>query len=351
MRSDLPRKNENAMKNLSVARNGVDGKKRRVVVVTGASAGLGRSIVREFARKGADLALIARGIEGLEGARKEVEEAGGRALIFPIDIADADAVEKAAEETERTLGPIDVWVNNAMNSVFSPVKEMTPADYKRVTEVTYLGHVYGALSALKRMLPRDHGAIIFVGSALAYRGIPLQSAYCGAKHAIEGFFDSLRTELMHDGSHVKISMVQLPAMNTTQFKFVKTRLPRKPRPMGTIYQPEVAAEVIEYASRHPRREFYVGWPTVKAIVGNKIAPWYADWVLSRNGVDGQMTTEPEDPERKHNLYEPLPGDHGAHGTFDAKSKDFSVVTWASMHRGAVAASLLLFAGAVFLANK
>lgn len=328
-----------------------DGQRRRVVVITGASAGLGRSVVREFARKGADIALIARGIEGLEGAKKEVEDAGGRALVFPIDIADAEAVENAAAETEQKLGPIDVWVNNAMNSVFSPVKEMTAEDYKRVTEVTYLGHVYGALSALKRMLPRNRGTIVFVGSALAYRGIPLQSAYCGAKHAIEGFFDSLRTELMHDESKVGISMVQLPAMNTTQFKFVKTRLPFKPRPMGTIYQPEVAAEVIEYASRHPRREFYVGWPTVKAIVGNKIAPWYADWVLSRNGYDGQMTKEPEDPNRKHNLWEPLPGDHGAHGHFGSQSKDFSVVTWASLHKGAVAASLLFFAGALFLANR
>jgi short-subunit dehydrogenase len=328
-----------------------NGLRRRVVVITGASAGLGRAVVREFARKGSDIALIARGIEGLEGAKKEVEAAGGKALIFPIDIADAQAVENAAEEIEKKLGPIDVWVNNAMNSVFSPVREMTAEEYKRVTDVTYLGQVYGALSALRRMLPRNRGTIVFVGSALAYRGIPLQSAYCGAKHAIEGFFDSLRTELMHDGSKVSISMVQLPAMNTTQFKFVKTRLPYKPRPMGTIYQPEVAAEAIEYASRNPRREFYVGWPTVKAIVGNKIAPWYADWVLSRNGYDGQMTEEPEDPNRKNNLWEPLPGDHGAHGTFESQSKDFSVVTWASLHRGAVAASLLLFAGALFLVNK
>lgn len=328
-----------------------NGMRRRVVVITGASAGLGRAVVREFARKGADIALIARGIEGLEGAKKEVEAAGGKALIFPIDIADAEAVENAAEEIEKELGPIDVWVNNAMNSVFSPVKEMTAEEYKRVTDVTYLGQVYGALSALRRMLPRNRGTIVFVGSALAYRGIPLQSAYCGAKHAIEGFFDSLRTELMHDRSKVSISMVQLPAMNTTQFKFVKTRLPYKPRPMGTIYQPEVAAEAIEYASRNPRREFYVGWPTVKAIVGNKIAPWYADWVLSRNGYDGQMTEEPEDPNRKNNLWEPLPGDHGAHGTFESQSKDFSVVTWASLHRGAVAASLLLFAGALFLINR
>jgi NAD(P)-dependent dehydrogenase (short-subunit alcohol dehydrogenase family) len=328
-----------------------DGRRRRVVVITGASAGLGRAVVREFAKKGADIALIARGIEGLEGAKKEVEDAGGRALVFPIDVADAEAVEKAAEDIEKKLGPIDVWVNNAMNSVFSPVREMTAEDYKRVTDVTYLGQVYGTLSALKRMMRRDRGTIVFVGSALAYRGIPLQSAYCGAKHAIEGFYDSLRTELMHDGSKIKISMVQLPAMNTTQFKFVKTRLPFKPRPMGTIYQPEVAAEVIEYASRHPRREFYVAWPTVKAIVGNKIAPWYADWVLSRNGYDGQMTKEPEDPNRKNNLWEPLPGDHGAHGNFESQSKDFSVVTWASLHKGAVAATLLFFAGALFLANK
>jgi short-subunit dehydrogenase len=295
------------------------------------------------------VALLARGTEGLDGARREVERYGRRALVCPLDIADANAVEEAAEQIERQLGPIDVWVNNAMNSVFSPVKEMTASDYKRVTEVTYLGQVYGALSALKRMLPRNRGSIIFVGSALAYRGIPLQSAYCGAKHAIEGFFDSLRTELMHDGSKVKVSMVQLPAMNTTQFKFVKSRLPRKPRPMGTIYQPEVAAEVIEYASRNHRREYYVGWPTVKAIVGNKVAPWYADWVLARNGYDGQMTDEPEDAARKNNLWEPLPGDHGAHGTFDDKSKDFSLVTWASMHKPTVVTSLLLLAGAVLFA--
>lgn len=325
-------------------------KQKRVVVVTGASAGLGRSIAREFAATGADIALIARGIDGLEAAKREVEEAGGRALIFPIDVADADAVERAAAETEEKLGPIDVWVNNAMNSVFSPVREMTAAEYKRVTEVTYLGHVYGALSALKRMLPRDQGSIIFVGSALAYRGIPLQSAYCAAKHAIEGFFDSLRTELMHDDSKVKVSMVQLPAMNTTQFKFVKSRLPRKPRPMGTIYQPEVAAQLIEYASRHHRREYYVGWPTYKAIIGNKIAPGYADWVLSRNGYDGQMTEEPESVDRKSNLWEPLPGDHGAHGPFVEDSKSFSPVTWASVNKGAIAASVALVAG-FFLLTK
>lgn len=329
----------------------IDSGKRKVVVVTGASAGLGRSIVREFAGKGYDVSLIARGREGLEGAKREVEEAGGKAEIFPIDVADAEAVERAADETERKLGPIDVWVNNAMNSVFSPVREMTAEDYRRVTEVTYLGQVYGALSALKRMLPRDRGCIIFVGSALAYRGIPLQSAYCGAKHAIQGFFDSLRTELMHDKSNVQISMVQLPAMNTTQFKFVKSRLPFKPRPMGTIYQPEIAAEVIEYASRYPRREYYVGWPTFQAIVGNKIAPWYADWVLSRNGYDGQMTSQPESTDRKDNLWEPLPGDHGAHGDFEEQSVSFSPLTWLSMHRGVLAASMLLLAGVAFTAMR
>lgn len=324
--------------------------KRRVVVITGASAGLGRATVRRFA-KDSDIALIARGIEGLEGTKKEVEEAGGTALIFSIDIADPEAVEKAAQETEEKLGPIDVWVNNAMNSVFSPVKEMTPDDYKRVTEVTYLGQVYGTLSALRRMLPRDKGSIIFVGSALAYRGIPLQSAYCAAKHAVEGFYDSLRTELIHDGSNVNLTMVQLPAMNTTQFKFVKSRLPFKPKPMGTIYQPEIAAEVIEFASRHHRREYFVGWPTFKAIIGNKIAPWYADWVLARNGYEGQMTNEREDPDRKNNLWQPLPGDHGAHGQFDKNASAFSPLTWASIHKGTIAASFLFFVGSLIFFNK
>lgn len=331
--------------------NDVAHKKRRVVVVTGASAGLGRIVATEFAKKGADVALIARGIDGLEGAKREVEKAGGRALIFPIDVADAEAVEKVAAEIEEKLGPIDVWVNNAMNSVFSPVKEMKAEEYRRVTEVTYLGQVYGTLSVLKRMLPRDRGSIIFVGSALAYRGIPLQSAYCASKHAIEGFYDSLRTELLHDKSNVKISMVQLPAMNTTQFQFVKSRLPYKPKPMGTIYEPEVAAEVIEHASRHSRREYYVGWPTVKAIIGNKIAPWYADWVLSRSGYKGQMTEEPEDVNRKNNLWEPLQGDHGGHGTFGKNSKKFSSITWLSLNKGKVAATVAMFLVGSFILNR
>jgi short-subunit dehydrogenase len=311
-----------------------------VVVITGASAGLGRVTARAFAQSGYDVALLARGEEGLAAAKREVESYGQRAIYFPVDVADAAAVEEAAAQTEAQLGPISVWVNNAMNSVFSPVKEMQPDEYKRVTEVTYLGQVYGTLSALKRMLPRDKGCIIFVGSALAYRGIPLQSAYCGAKHAIQGFFDSLRSELLHDKSKVEICMVQLPAMNTTQFKFVKSRLPNEPMPMGKIYQPEVAARAIVFGAENPRREIWVGSTTVKAIVGNRIAPWYADWVLARSGYEGQQTQQPKDPIRPHNLWEPVPGDHGGHGPFDAVSAGHSTVVWLSMNRGIVVSALL-----------
>lgn len=321
---------------------------KKVVVITGASAGVGRATVREFAKNGADIALIARGLDGLLGAKKEVEDAGGRALIFSVDVADAVALEKAADEIEQKLGPIDVWVNNAMNSVFSPISEMQPDEYKRVTEVTYLGQVYGALCALKRMRVRDRGSIVFVGSALAYRGIPLQSAYCGAKHAVEGFYDSLRTELMHEKSGIKTCMVQLPAMNTTQFGFVKSRLPNKPQPMGTIYQPEIAAQAIVYASEHDRREIFVGYSTIKAIVGNKIAPWYADKVLAKTGIEGQMTNEPEDKNRKNNLYEPIPGDHGAHGPFGKKSLKFSPQVWATLHPLLSSAATFLIIGGLSL---
>lgn len=323
-------------------------------MITGASAGLGRACAREFAKKGYDVGLLARGKEGLEGAKREVEEMGRKATYVQVDMADAQGVEEAANKIEQELGEIDVWVNNAMNSVFSPVKEMQPEDYKRVTEVTYLGQVYGTLSALKRMLPRDRGSIVLVGSALAYRGIPLQSAYCGSKHAIQGFYDSLRTELIHDKSNVKVTMVQLPAMNTTQFGFVKTRLPNKPRPMGKIYQPEVAAEVIAYAAEHERREYRVGYPTLKAIIGNKIAPWFADYVLAKNGFKGQQTDEPEDPNRKNNLWEPIPGDHGAHGTFDSQATYSSPQTWLSLHREKVLAGALAVGGLVLgsmLASK
>src|SRR5919112_2327491 len=307
-------------------------KRPEVVVVTGASAGVGRAVVREFARRGAHVALIARGLDGLEAARREVEQAGGRALVLPLDVADADAVERAAEAVEAEFGPIDIWVNNAMVSVFSPVKEMRPEEYRRVTEVTYLGYVYGTLAALRRMLPRDRGVIVQVGSALAYRGIPLQSSYCAAKHAVQGFNDSLRSELIHDKSKVRVTMVQLPAMNTPQFSWVKSRLPNKPQPVPPIYQPEIGADAVLFAAHSDRREMYVGYPTVEAIIGDKIAPGFADWYLARNGYDAQQTNEPVEADRLDNLWEPVPGDHGAHGTFDDRATAASPQLWASMNR-------------------
>jgi NAD(P)-dependent dehydrogenase (short-subunit alcohol dehydrogenase family) len=302
---------------------------RKVVAVTGASAGLGRAVVRAFAKEGCDIGLIARGVDGLEGARREVEEVGGRALVLPTDVGVAVEVEAAAERIERELGPIDVWVNNAMVSVFSPVKELTSSDVERVTQVTYLGVVYGTMAALKRMLPRNRGAIVQVGSALAYRGIPLQAAYCGAKHAIQGFTESLRCELLHDGSRVHVTMVQLPAMNTPQFDWVKSRLPREPQPVPPIYQPEVAADAIVWAAQQRRREISVGIPTAIAIWGNKFAAGLADRYLARTGYDSQQTDVLADPDRPNNLWEPLPGDHGAHGRFSSRSSDYSVQTWAN----------------------
>ncbi|PYQ64193.1 MAG: short-chain dehydrogenase [Acidobacteria bacterium] len=322
-----------------------NGKNPEIVVVTGASAGVGRATVRAFAEQGAHIGLIARNREALENARQEVEAMGGRALALPTDVADNEAVEAAAARVEAELGPIDVWVNNAMCSVFSPVKEMKPEEYKRVTDVTYLGYVWGTLAALRRMLPRDRGAIVQVGSALAYRGIPLQSAYCAAKHAIQGFCDSLRAELLHDGSRVHICMVQMPALNTPQFSWVKSRLPRKPQPVPPIFQPEVAARAIVYAAHHRRREIYVGWPTVKAVVGNKMAAGYADHYLARHGYDAQQYDGFADPDRPNNLWEPVPGDHGAHGQFDDRATYHSPQLWSNLHRGILAA-----VGAVGLAG-
>ncbi|MGC2694183.1 MAG: SDR family oxidoreductase [Candidatus Angelobacter sp.] len=323
--------------------------KGEVVVITGASAGVGRATVREFARRGASIGLIARGNDGLTAARREVEAAGGRALVLPLDVANADAVEAAADYVEKTLGPIDIWVNNAMASVFSPIKEMTAEDYKRVTEVTYLGYVYGSLAALKHMLPRDHGTIVHVGSALAYRSIPLQSAYCAAKHAVLGFFASLRTELKHDQSNVRTVMVQMPALNTPQFGWVKSRLPRKAQPVPPIFQPEVAARAIYYAAHHPaRREYYVAWSTVKAIFGNKLVPSLADDYLARTGYDSQQHDGPEDPSRPNNLWQPVPGDHGAHGAFNERAYSFSTELWAESHAKWLAlAAGLTVAGAAF----
>jgi NAD(P)-dependent dehydrogenase (short-subunit alcohol dehydrogenase family) len=322
--------------------------RREVVVITGASAGVGRATVREFAKRRASIGLIARGTDGLEGARREVESAGGRALVLPVDVADSAQVEAAAERVESTFGPIDIWVNNAMASVFSPIKEMTAEEFKRVTEVTYLGYVYGSLAALKRMLPRDCGTIVHVGSALAYRSIPLQAAYCAAKHAVLGFFASLRTELLHDGSNVKTTMVQMPALNTPQFGWVKSRLPRKAQPVPPIFQPEVGARAIYYAAHHPeRREYYVGFSTVKAIFGNKLAPSFGDHYLARDGYDAQQHDGPEDPNRPNNLWHPVSGDHGAHGTFDERASSFSMEVWLEMNRKWLGAALgLLAAGAL-----
>ncbi len=318
-----------------------DFSKPEVVVITGASAGVGRATVREFARRGAHIGLIARGRDGLEGARREVEEAGGRALVLPVDVADAGAVESAAAEVEREFGPIDIWINNAMVSVFSPVKEMTAEEFRRVTEVTYLGIVHGTLAALKRMLARDRGMIVQVGSALSYRSIPLQSAYCAAKHAVRGFTDSLRCELIHDGSKIRLTMVQLPALNTPQFDWTKSRLPRKAQPVPPIFQPEVAAEGIYWAAHQRRREVFVGGPTWQAILANKIAPGLLDHYLGKTGYEGQQTSETETPDKPNDLFEPLPGDHGAHGRFDDRARKFSAQFWASKNRAA-----LLLAAAV-----
>jgi NAD(P)-dependent dehydrogenase (short-subunit alcohol dehydrogenase family) len=306
-----------------------------VVVITGASAGVGRATARKFARQGARIALLARGIDGLEAAQREVEELGGTAIVIPVDVASAEQVEAAAARIEIDLGKIDIWINNAMTSVFSPIKEMMPEEFRRVTEVTYLGCVYGTLAALKRMLPRDQGVIVQVGSALAYRGIPLQAAYCSAKHAIQGFCDSLWCELLHDQSCVRLTMVQLPAVNTPQFGWVKSRLPRKAQPVPPIFQPEVAAEAIYFAAHNPRREFYVGLPSVKAIVANKIAPGLLDHFLARTGYDSQQYDGEEDPNRPDNLWHPVPGDHGAHGAFDARARNWSPQLWTSEHRACV----------------
>ncbi|ALA58999.1 SDR family oxidoreductase [Nitrospira moscoviensis] len=319
-----------------------NGKHRpEVVVVTGASAGVGRAIVREFARHGAAVGLLARGRDGLEGARREVEQAGGKALVVPTDMADDGQVEQAADMVERHLGPIDIWINNAMVSVLSPAKEMTAAEYRRVTEVTYLGYVHGTLAALRRMLPRDRGVIVQIGSALAYRAIPLQSAYCAAKHAVQGFTESLRSELIHDHSRVHLTIVQLPAVNTPQFSWIKTRMPRHPQPVPPIYQPEVIARSVYWAAHHRRREFSVGYPTVQAIIGDKFIPGLLDRYLARVGYERQQTDEPVDPDRPNNLYDPLPGDHGAHGRFDQDAITFSPQSWLNRYRGWLGAAGLL----------
>lgn len=324
--------------------------KSKVVVITGASGGVGRATAIEFAKKNAKILLIARGREGLEGAKHDVEDNGGTAWIYQADVADESQVEAAADFAERELGPIDIWVNNAMVSVFSRAIDMEAAEYKRVTEVTYLGQVFGTMAALKRMRERNCGKIILVGSALAYRGIPLQSAYCASKHAIQGFFESLRAELMHDDINVSLSIIHLPAMNTTQFGWVKSRFDKKPKPMGAIYEPEVAARAIVALAKNPQRERMVGLPTLKTVWGNKLVPAYLDNFMAENGFDGQLTENPEDPNRKNNLWEPIDEDRGVHGDFGDSASGISIYDQVGEHKKSLGLMGVGFVGAFVLSR-
>lgn len=319
-----------------------------VVVVTGASAGVGRAVAHAFAKRGARLGLLARGKESLEAVVEEVQALGGEATALPTDVAEFDQVQAAAEAVRERYGEIDVWVNDAMATIFAPVEQITPEEFERATRVSYLGTVHGTMVALKHMRARERGTIVQVGSALSYRAIPLQAAYCGAKFAIRGFTDSLRTELLHEKSRVWVTMVQLPAVNTPQFNWCRTRLPDHPQPVPPIYQPEVPAEAVYYAAHHRRREIWVGLGAVKAIIGNKLAPSVADWYLARTGYDSQQVEgESVSDQRPDNLFEPVPSQAATHGNFDAKATAHSPLTWASLHRGAIAGGGALgLAGAV-----
>jgi len=318
----------------------------QVVVVTGASGGIGRAVAKAYGARGASVALLARGEQGLADAAEDVRRAGGTPLAVPLDVADSDAVFAAVDRVERELGEIDIWVNVAFTSVFSPLEHIRPQEFRRVTEVSYLGYVYATMAALARMKPRDRGTIVQVGSALAYRGIPLQTAYCGAKHAIQGFHESLRCELLHEKSNVHVTMVQMPAVNTPQFSWVLSRLPRHPQPVPPIYQPEVAARAVVYAGDHPgRREYWVGATTAVTLLVNAVAPGLLDRYLGRTGVDSQQTKQPRDANAPENLWSPADGpegkDFGAHGSFDAQSHDQSLQLWASQHHGVVGTAAAL----------
>lgn len=323
--------------------------KTPVVVITGASAGVGRAAAHRFAQDGARVALLARESPALRAAAEEVQQRGGTALALGVDVADADAVEAAAERIEQELGPIDIWINAAMATIFAPVAQTSAEEFRRATEVTYLGTVHGTMAALKRMRARNAGKIVQVGSALAYRAIPLQAPYCGAKFAIRGFTDALRVELMHERSKVTITMVQLSAFNTPQFQWGRSRLPRRPQPVPPIYQPEVAASGIHWAAQHRRRELWVGFPAVKAIIGNALAPWLADRKLVKQGYDGQMGSQPLPAHRPDNLFQAVQEDYGTHGRFDGRSRETSLQLWMTTHR--VATAVGLAAGALWLRRR
>ena len=319
----------------------------KVVVITGGTAGVGRATARRFAADGWDVAVLARGSEGLAATAREIQAAGGRALALAVDVADATQVFSAADRIERELGPITVWINNAMTTVFGRVRDIAPHELQRVTDVTYHGVVWGTQAALRHMLPRGRGTIIQVGSALAYRAIPLQGAYCAAKHAVRAFTDSLRSELLHDGVDIHLTMVQLPAVNTPQFRWCENKLPCAPQPVPPIFQPEVIADAIHFAARHRRREIYVGMPTVKAIVGNKVIPGFLDHYLARHAFEGQCTDQPAREDGVSNLFRPVPGDQGAHGDFDDRARERDAVATASTWLGAAGVRALV-AGAIGL---
>jgi NAD(P)-dependent dehydrogenase (short-subunit alcohol dehydrogenase family) len=328
----------------------------RTTVITGASGGVGRATALAAAKRGDTVVLLARGSKGLAGAEREIAHAGGKALTIPVDVADADQVFAAARRVEDEVGPIDVWINVAFTSVFAQFDQITPEEFHRVTQVSYLGYVYGTMAALEHMKPRDRGTIVQVGSALAYRGIPLQSAYCGAKHAIQGFNESLRCELLHDKSGVRTTMVQLPAVNTPQFSWVLSRLPRHAQPVPPIYQPELAARAVLFAADHPRRrEYWVGSTTAATLAANAVIPGLLDRYLGRTGFDSQQTSSPRDPHAPANLWDPADGDEGrdwgAHGVFDDRSHDRDPQLWASQHHGVLAALAAGAAAALVMARR
>ena len=330
-------------------------KRESVVVITGGTAGVGRATARCFAQMGASVAVLARGPDGLDATRCELEALGARAaLALRCDVANAEEVFAAAERVDRELGPVDIWVNNAMTTVFGRFDSLTPEQFERVTRVTYLGYVWGTRAALQRMIPRNRGTIVQVGSALAYRSIPLQSAYCGAKHAIVGFTDSIRSELLHDRIDIEIAAVHLPAVNTPQFAWCENHMPYEAQPVPPIFEPEVIAREIVHTALHPKREVFLGWPTVKAVLGQKVAPGYADRYLARHGFDAQYTQEERNPQRASNLFSPVPGDHGARGKFSKRARERDLVARITTRLGSagvMAAAAATVTAAIVLAAK